>query len=277
MSGFRDDGDGDLEAGDADGEFGALARGRVLGEPAEPFLVHAVEVGFLEEDDGGADDAVEGGAGGLKDGGDVAEALASLLLDGVACDFAGGGVVGAGAGDEDEARGADGLAVGGRRGRGVGRADDVAGHEAPFSEGIWSHGCGWEDADCGAECFPGTHFRAGTRIGIRATRHFLGQEKSRYLTRLLHFCFGVHEAGVGFASLRGLENQAWAIVVFCDGPLSADEWRRGERRAFPFFVRRDAAMWLGCCGFPPFAHRTREEWGTPVRGEMRGWATRPPA
>jgi hypothetical protein len=84
----------------------------VGGEPLDPLLVHACEVGFFVEDDGGADDTFEGGACGLKDGGDVLQALAGLLLDGVSDELAGGGIVRAGAGDEDESCGAAGaLAV----------------------------------------------------------------------------------------------------------------------------------------------------------------------
>jgi hypothetical protein len=75
----------------------------VGGEPLDPLLVHACEVGFFVEDDGGADDTFEGGACGLKDGGDVLQALAGLLLDGVSDELASGGIVRAGAGDEDEA------------------------------------------------------------------------------------------------------------------------------------------------------------------------------
>ena len=127
-SGFGDGGYGDFHAGDADGEFGALACWWVDGEPLDPFFVHPGEVGLFENDEGGADDSFDGGACGLEDGGDVLQALAGLLLDGVSGEFAGGRIVWAGAGDEDESGGAHGLAVGGRRRWGVGGANDVSWH-----------------------------------------------------------------------------------------------------------------------------------------------------
>src|SRR5205807_625578 len=58
-------------------------------------------------------------------------ALAGLFLDGGACNGAGGGVLRTGAGDEDEARRFDRLAVGGRWRGGIWGGDDLAGHVAP--------------------------------------------------------------------------------------------------------------------------------------------------
>jgi hypothetical protein len=70
-------------------------------------------------------------AGGLEDGRDVAQALGDLLAGRPLDDLAAGRVDGRRAGDEDQARGPDRLAVG--RGRGGGRVgeDDVARHGCP--------------------------------------------------------------------------------------------------------------------------------------------------
>ncbi len=120
--------DGDFEAGDFYGQFGALPGGRVHGKPLDPLFVHSGEIRFFIKNDRGAHDSIESGARGLEDGGDIFQALSGLFLDGFPNDFSGYGMLRACARDEHEARGPDSLAVGGRRGWGVQCADDLSCH-----------------------------------------------------------------------------------------------------------------------------------------------------
>ena len=107
---------------------GALSGRRIDREPFDSVLVHPREVGFVDQDDSGADDVVEAAAGGFQHCLDIAQALPSLQQDRIADDRAGGWVERAMAGDEDQACGLGAFAEGPGRGRRLVGVLDVSRH-----------------------------------------------------------------------------------------------------------------------------------------------------
>src|SRR5579863_3240031 len=139
-SGLSNHCDGHFQAGNPNGEFRSLPCRRVFRKPFNPLFIHSGEIGFFEEDDGAANDAIERTAGGLEDGGYVLETLPGLLLNGFRSDLSGCRILRPCPGDEHETRSAQCLAVGWGRGWSVRGSNDVDWHgkeivsQAPHTE-----------------------------------------------------------------------------------------------------------------------------------------------
>ncbi len=85
--------------------------------------------------DRGFDHVPEGGTVGLKNGGEVVDGQFGLLFDGVASQFSGVRIDGAGAGYEDEISGSPSLGVGALWRRSTLGLDFVFGHVVLFLSG----------------------------------------------------------------------------------------------------------------------------------------------
>lgn len=96
------------ESGYLDGGAGR----RVAGEIAGVDFVHGGKIIHVLEEDAEANGAVERGAGGFDDGFEILEDALGLLSSIAIESFAGGGIEGGLARDEDETMGFDGLGIG---------------------------------------------------------------------------------------------------------------------------------------------------------------------